>query len=131
VPTIAHRVPNSWPDISLAEIQVSADGDLGTGALRTIFSPGALPPENAVSSVMFNAPSFQIAATVDCNLEVTVLLSAADGAPPKHVVKFLLPEEMPSSTTTHVLIIRFANWRIITATLDGLPLTRTPSITVH
>jgi hypothetical protein len=130
MPAGIYQLTHSCPDISLAEIEIPEDGDSGTGKFMTTFSPVAFPLVETISSVAFNSPCFQITVTIECTREVTVLLGAADGTPPKHAVIFLLPENMPRGRA-RVLSIRFANWRVTSATLDGSLLARTPRITVH
>jgi hypothetical protein len=128
MPAIKHQIPNSCPEISLGEIHIPDDRDLGTGTFTTTFSPSALPPVNAISS-MIKGPSFLITATVNPNLEIPVLLGVSDGTPPKHAVTFVLPDVL-LPVESHVLVVRFARWRVMTATLDGVRL-ETPGETAH
>ena len=72
MPAIKHQQRNACPEISLGEIHIPDDADLGTGTFTNTFSPRALPPTKVISSIMINAPSFQVAATVNPNSEITV-----------------------------------------------------------
>ncbi len=126
VPEIKHQQPSDSPEISFAEIHIPDDEDLGTGTFTTTFVPSVLPPVKAIG-LMVKSPTFQISVTVNPNLNVNVNLGLADGTRPKDSGSFFLPKEIEPSIAP-VLTIRFAKWCIVSATLDGDPLTSLETI---
>ena len=121
MPAIKHQQRNACPEISLGEIHIPDDADLGTGTFTNTFSPRALPPTKVISSIMINAPSFQVAATVNPNSEITVALGRADGSNPRDHAIFILPRSV-TRRASHTLRIEFAGWRILSASFDGQPI---------
>ena len=121
MPEIKHQQPNASPEVSMSEIHIPDDSDLGTGTFTINFVPNSLPPTEVISSLIVNPPAFQISATLNPNLDVPALIGKADGSEPTHKVTFRLPDNI-SKDNEHTLIIRFAGWRILAATLDGIQL---------
>jgi len=130
VPEIKHQQPNASPEVSMSEIQIPDDSDFGTGTFTTIFSPNSLPPTQVIGSVMVNAPKFQISAAVNPNLEIPVFVGKADNTDPIHKTTFRLPDNI-TEDDEHTLIINFAGWRILAATLDGIQLQTADSESIH
>ena len=122
MPEIKHQQRNACPEISLGEIHIPDDADLGTGTFTTTFSPRALPPTTKVIfSVIINDPGLQVAATVNPNSEIAVALGRADGSNPRDVAIFILPRGV-TKRASHTLRIEFADWCILSASFDGQPI---------
>ena len=90
MPEIRHQQPGGSPEISRAEIQIPDDSDLGTGTFTTAFKSKAFSSGKDRSSIMMNAPGFQVSATVNSNGELVVLLGKAQQ--PEHKMTFVLPK---------------------------------------
>jgi hypothetical protein len=123
VTEIRHQQQSPSPNVSLSEIHIPDDSDLGTGTFSTVFNPGALSSNTAFDSIIVNEPRFQISATVNLNKEVPVRLGRADGSQPLDRVVFRLPNGL-DLREAKALRIEFARWRITGAFLDDVPLSR-------
>jgi hypothetical protein len=130
VPKFKHQVPAGTSEIESGEIHIPNDADWGTGTFTTVFKLDGLRSNDDVTSVMVNAPRFKIAATVNPDGGVPVLLGRADAALPFDHVTFRLPAEIALSAH-HTLQIQFANWHIVSAMLDGQMLSMVPLATTH
>ncbi len=130
MPEIKHQQLNPSPEVSMSEIHIPDNSDLGTGTFTTIFSPNSLPPAKVIGSIIVNAPKFQISAAVNPNLEIPVLIGKADNTDPIHKTVFRLPDNITKGDE-HTLIINFAGWRILAATLDGIQLQTANSESIH
>lgn len=130
MPAIKHQVHNSSPEISLGEIQIPDDADLGTGMFITILKPGTLPAANVIGSVMIKQPVFQVSVTINPNGRIPVNIGVADGSTPRHTLTFILPQKIDSASR-HTLTVHFAKWHIVAATLDGENLSTGPEETIN
>lgn len=110
----------NMPEVASGEIHMQDDSDWGTGTFKTTFKPNALPPTKVISSMMINAPRFQITVTLNQDGVINVALGTVDGTPPRHITSFVLPDSITAAS--HVLIISFARWFVLSATFDGIPL---------
>ena len=118
---IKHQQPGGSPEVSGSVIHIPNDADMGTGTFTTEFKSNALPATKVIMSDIVNAPVFQITATVNPNGDLPVLLGKADNSDPTDRVYFRLPGDIERNRP-HALEVRFANWKIAAALLDGKPL---------
>jgi hypothetical protein len=118
VPEIRHQQPGASPEISLAEIHIPDDSDWGTGTFTTVLTPSALLSTKHISSLMLNAPHFQISVTINPNRNIPILIGKADGSDPMHRVTYVLPHGVDLREAKW-LVVHFAGWRIMGASLDG------------
>jgi hypothetical protein len=116
VPEMNHQQSNPSPETSSSTIHMPDDADVGTGTYTVVFKPNVLPASKSIMSAIFNAPTFQLTATINPNGEIPVLLGNTTEEP-KHRVVVRLPAGL--SRAAHTLKIEFANWRIETISLDG------------
>lgn len=120
MPEIRHQQLGGGPELVKSEIHIPDDTDVGTGTYTTVFKAGALPARQAIASVMLNAPSFQVAVTVNPNRDVVVALGRADGSDPRTQRIVRLPAFVgPSQQTVRV---EFAGWEIVGVYLNQLAL---------
>ena len=107
MPEIKHQQPNANPEVSMSEIHIPDDSDLGTGTLTINFVPNSLPPTEVISALIVNPPAFQISATLNPNLDVHALIGKADGSEPTHKGTFRLPHHIRKDNRP-TYIIRFS-----------------------
>jgi hypothetical protein len=120
MPPIKHQQLGGSPEIELAEIHIPDDSNLGTGSFVTKFKLGEPSPSKTVTSIMINAPIFQISVTVNPNRQMAVLLGEAEGSEPRSREIFLLP--VLDLTKPHAIRIEFSRWQIVAALLDEVRL---------
>jgi hypothetical protein len=126
MPEIRHRQDKPSPEIEYAEIHIPDDRHLGTGSFTTVTKPSALSTGKAVSSIMFNPPSFQISLNLNPSTgEIPVLLGAANGSDPISRKVFLFQEQV-GRADSHEFKVTFEDWQITGLYMDGTLLPEMP-----
>jgi hypothetical protein len=123
MPEIRHQQPGAGPEVSLAEIHIPNDADLGTGTFTTLLVDRALLSNKVIASVMVNAPAFQVSVTINPNRDIVTLLGRADSPTPQSKVVFRLPNGLDFRPALR-LVIAFAGGQIVAGSINGQPLGR-------
>lgn len=109
---IRNRQDHPNQGIEYSEIIIPNDAQIGNGSFVTSLRKGALIPKNQLSSVIYNAPIFQMSVNINPNLnEIVVLLGKADGSNPADRKVFSIPTGI-STQKAHILIAYFNDWKI-------------------
>ena len=119
MPEIRHTQRDASPEIESATILIPDDADWGTGTFTTIFTPElfkTIRGGGSVSSVMLNAPSFEITLTVNTNGDVVAGLGRPDEPNPSDQIVFVLPLIPRAKHEVHV---SFINWNVTGIFLNG------------
>ncbi len=121
MPAIKHRQPNASPEVEYGEINIPDDKNLGTGTFTTLLKPNALLGTKTISSIMINAPRFQISVNINPGTkEIPVLLGRADA---DHISgKIFLLSANIDPTVSHTFVAAFENGQVLGLELDGTPL---------
>lgn len=122
MPEIKHQQAGGSPEVESGTIHIPDDGDWGTGTFTTVLAPNALKARKVISSIMLNAPAFQVSASLNPNGDVVVLLGKADGSDPTDRQVFLLPRTARAIRLAdkHELRVSFIQWNITGAFLNGV-----------
>ncbi|MCX2741993.1 hypothetical protein [Pontibacter anaerobius] len=107
--------------IKYSIINIPDDSNLGTGSFTTVYEKAAVAKNEAIGSMMVNAPAFQISVTINpATKEVPALLGRADGANLNRKA-FKLPVDLASKGDCAV-VVDFEDWTIKSMTLNDEPL---------
>ncbi len=123
MPEIRHQQPGGSPELSLSEIHIPNDSDLGTGTFTNMLAPRALLSDKHIASIMANPPVFQISVTINPNRDIVALLGRPDSKTPQNKAVFRLPMGLDFRQALR-LVIEFAGGRIIAGSINGQPLGR-------
>ncbi len=128
---VRNRQNNPCPELDFQEIYLPDERDFGTGTLRlrakkNTLTPPVRPGPKAISSIVFNPPRFQIAATINPGTkEIPINLGRADGSNPVSQVVFLLPARLDTAKS-HEFLVTFEKWQVLSMTMDGTALEQKP-----
>ena len=117
-------IPSSAPEIESGELHFPSDVDLGTGTYLAFLAAGALKSTEPVDIAreMLNRGEFVLSVTLQPDRTIVVLLGIVEPTTEK---TFIIPPYV-GDAPPHTIQVTFADWKIMSATLDkqrlGVPL---------
>jgi hypothetical protein len=92
--------------------------NFGTGLYEVAIQSNALKLPFPITCTAISKPKFQILLCIYSDTrEILILLGRVDNTPPIDQKIFILPRNIASSKT-HIIKVKFSNWKITTLTLD-------------